>query len=282
MEQFKKGFERLRRRFVEFANLYQFPLLSTEQQGLEMYNAQRVALDVDPLYREVQSQIDNAHAYASLGAQREATELTTIITVLGIPLLLAGLIASVLGMDMTVPYTALIDLVAKTDNADLVDAVTNSGGLVRVALWLLAVLIVLLPIRLFENRLLDFSSSVHAGIRTKLRLVRRLVTIVLAIVLAYALIKAKLQGSLAIGVVGAISIGLFVLLIWPLHLWRRFARVIEVLRDRKKERVFRSAWKAFCSTPAVAPLSTQFSDIIQKRIESQPEKGNVTPNKHKE
>ena len=280
MEKFKRGFERLRRRFVEFANLYQFPLLSTEQQGLEMYNAQRVALDVDPLYREVQSQIDNAHAYASLGAQREATELTTIITVLGIPLLLSGLIASVVGMDMTVPYMALLDLVGKTDNAELVDAVTNSGGFVRVALWLLALLIVLLPIRLFENRLFDFSSSVHRRIQRKLRFVRRFVAISFAILLTYMLIKTVCQGLPAIALAGFVIIGFFMLLSWPLYLCRRFARGVHAFRKRETGGL-REAWKAFWSRPIVAPLSNEFFDIIQKRIESQREQSNARENKQR-
>jgi len=152
---FKARFESLRQQFVYFANLYQFPLLSTQQQGLEMYKAQREALDIDSLYREVQSQIDNAHSHSALKSQEKAVSLTTTITVLGIPLLLAGLIAALLGMDLSAHYEALTDVLYSYQNGGGLASISGSEGLYKLALWLVSILVVLLPIRLFENRLIN-------------------------------------------------------------------------------------------------------------------------------
>jgi len=50
-------FNRLERQFSLFTNLYQFPLLSNQQQSLEMYAALRKALDINDFYDEVQDEI---------------------------------------------------------------------------------------------------------------------------------------------------------------------------------------------------------------------------------
>jgi len=268
---FETDFGGLRRHFVSFANLYQFPLLSTEQQSLEMYNAQRAALDVDPLYKEVQSQIDNAHAYASLASQRRATDLTTIITVLGIPLLVAGLLASLLGMDMAVPYAAVIDLASRIGGADLVDAISSSSGLVRVALWLSAVLVVLIPIRLFENRLVDFASSPALRVRRSIGRVLTAVAAILVFTVASVLIyKGIMVEHKAIGIATiAVGSALLLLLLWPLHLLRRTWNAIgSATGDWQICR----AWRAFRSKPRPKlPLSRQFTEIIERQIEAESE-----------
>lgn len=261
---FEEDFGALRRHFVSFANLYQFPLLSTEQQSLEMYQAQRQALDIDPLYSEVQSQIDNAHAYASLDSQKKATDLTTVITVLGIPLLIAGLLASVLGMDMSVPYAALIDFVDRIGSETALTAVSEASGLVRAALWLLAVIVVLLPIRLFENRLLDFGTAANAHVRRALRLVMAMIGGGLLLVLSALFVQLSTNGIaliwLLIGLtVGAVVVGA------ALFLPRMISHSFLVFWDTAS---VLKAFKAFLrpSRPTRS-LSGEILKIIRKRVQ---------------
>lgn len=59
-------FSRLRDTFARFTNLYQFPLLSSQQQGLEMYAMARKALDIHDLYCEVKEEIETTHEYLEL------------------------------------------------------------------------------------------------------------------------------------------------------------------------------------------------------------------------
>jgi hypothetical protein len=263
-QQFEKDFEELRRHFVSFANLYQFPLLSTEQQSLEMYHAQRKALNVDPLYAEVQSQIDNAHAYASLTSQKKAAQLTTVITVLGIPLLLAGLIASVFGMDMAVPYAALHDLVSKTGGDRMASTLDDSSGFVRFGLWLGAVLAVLLPVRLFENRLIDFSQANNHGLTRSLQVLWRLVGLALFVVLIVMFVR------LVAGPV-PLKFGVFalagVLVAWLAYL---LLRIKSAARTFWATASIREALKMFFLGPSEAlSLSKKFSEIIRRELESQ-------------
>lgn len=52
-----RDFSRLELQFSLFTNLYQFPLLSHQQQALEMYAPLRSALQIDEYYSEVQDEI---------------------------------------------------------------------------------------------------------------------------------------------------------------------------------------------------------------------------------
>ncbi|NBD95304.1 MAG: hypothetical protein GVY11_02360 [Gammaproteobacteria bacterium] len=264
---FETNFRELRRNFVSFANLYQFPLLSTEQQSLEMYNAQRAALEVDPLYKEVQSQIDNAHAYASLSAQRHATELTTVITVLGIPLLVAGLVASLLGMDMAVPYAALLDVASQAGGSSLVDTIRASSGLVRVALWLLAVLIVLVPIRLFENRLIDFEPGRSFLRRYDIGLAVSTATRLFLLFLSGCSIflALRVDGNIETAVAALVAAGFLGLALCPLYVMASAREAIRMLAEKKSLRAAKSAFISRVRT--TIPLSAELTKIIKRQLE---------------
>ena len=56
----RKDFAGLRWQFMVFENLYQWPLLSNQQQHLEMYEVQRRAMDTRELYEEVRKEILNS------------------------------------------------------------------------------------------------------------------------------------------------------------------------------------------------------------------------------
>jgi hypothetical protein len=56
----REKFVRLRWQFLLFENLYQFPLLSNQQQHLEMYELQRRWMDIRELYEEISKEIQSS------------------------------------------------------------------------------------------------------------------------------------------------------------------------------------------------------------------------------
>jgi len=57
----QKKFRAMDADFALFVQLYQFPMLSNQQQGLEMYALQRRHMDIDELFKEVQDEIRHMH-----------------------------------------------------------------------------------------------------------------------------------------------------------------------------------------------------------------------------
>ena len=84
-EKWREDFRQLRWSFSLFTNLYQFPMLSNQQQGLEMYALARRSMDVDELFREVQQEINSSEEYlASWQTERlskQMMRLTVVATV---------------------------------------------------------------------------------------------------------------------------------------------------------------------------------------------------------
>jgi len=80
---FREGFEKLRVQFALFANLYQFPLISNQQQGVELYSLLRRSLDVEDLFREIQTEIQQSDDLFALHQQRRQGDLTLYLTVVG-------------------------------------------------------------------------------------------------------------------------------------------------------------------------------------------------------
>jgi len=89
-------FSELRYAFALVTNMYQFPLLSSQQQGVEMYAIQRKALDIDELFAEVKEEIETTDEYLRGVDQPsqsvEATRLNLLAGFgLGMSLILAAL-----------------------------------------------------------------------------------------------------------------------------------------------------------------------------------------------
>ena len=99
---FREKFARLRLDFDLFTNLYQFPLLSTQQQAVEMYSLLRHELDIGALYDEVEREIDGTHEMLELEATQQFTFVATILGVLGI----LGVFASVVQGAMSLAWFA--------------------------------------------------------------------------------------------------------------------------------------------------------------------------------
>lgn len=104
---FLKMIQQIRRDFSDFTILYQFPLLSNQQQSLEMYELNRKYFELDELFSNVQSEINDTHQFveqaAALKMTEQANELgeaANKIATIGIPLAAGALIASIFGMSI--------------------------------------------------------------------------------------------------------------------------------------------------------------------------------------
>ncbi len=81
-EQWLTDFQKLHWSFALFTNLYQFPLLSNQQQAIEMYSLARRCMDVDDLFKEVKAEIENCHDYLVVQETTQLTRRTTFLSVL--------------------------------------------------------------------------------------------------------------------------------------------------------------------------------------------------------
>lgn len=81
-QELAEQFQNLRYSFALFTNLYQFPLLSSQQQAVEMYALAREHLDIKALYEEVREEIhatdDFLNGKAQLDQTRAANRLGVI------------------------------------------------------------------------------------------------------------------------------------------------------------------------------------------------------------
>ena len=62
-DKWRESLQKLRKDFSKFTVLYQFPLLSNQQQSLEMYELNRKCFDIEDFFKEIQSEIDNTHNF---------------------------------------------------------------------------------------------------------------------------------------------------------------------------------------------------------------------------
>ncbi|MGO8736568.1 MAG: hypothetical protein ACLQVM_27675 [Terriglobia bacterium] len=91
LKRFTEDFRSLREAFALFANLYQYPLLSNQQQGLEMYEIARKNLDVNELFLEVQDKIKATHDYLETRTSQEQVDTTvglTVVATIGLAIVL--------------------------------------------------------------------------------------------------------------------------------------------------------------------------------------------------
>ncbi len=97
----EKDFLKLRKKFAFFTNLYQFPLISNQQQMLEMYQIARENMDIDELFKEVENEIKNTHEYFSIEESEKRNQ--TLLWIAGI-----GMVIGAAGL-FSVPWGEIID-----------------------------------------------------------------------------------------------------------------------------------------------------------------------------
>lgn len=98
-EDWREQFQRLRWSFAIFTNLYEFPLLSNQQQSIEMYELARKYMDVEDFFREIQEEIRSSHDYLAIQAGQEQTEITTLLTIVATLGLVGALAIGFWGMN---------------------------------------------------------------------------------------------------------------------------------------------------------------------------------------
>ncbi len=100
----EEHFRAFRGEFAAFVNLYQFPLLSTQQQAIEIYEKLRHWMDIDQIFAEVKAEIESTHELAELIAEKNAQtgadatqNAINTLTVFGLGIAIAALLAQILG-----------------------------------------------------------------------------------------------------------------------------------------------------------------------------------------
>ncbi len=93
------GLRDLREAFALFTNLYRFPLLSNQQQAIEMYEKLRQGLDIEELFEEVQEEIQSTEEYLSARRQETQNQVMTDLTFVAAIGLALSLTFGVYGMD---------------------------------------------------------------------------------------------------------------------------------------------------------------------------------------
>ena len=97
-------FAQLRWQFALFTNLYRFPLLSNQQQGLEMYVLARKRMDADELFEEVDEEIRNCDEYLASYTQTRQTRASTRLNMIAIVGLILGLALALVQADLRLPW----------------------------------------------------------------------------------------------------------------------------------------------------------------------------------
>ncbi len=99
-----REFRKIRRVFAMLTNLYRFPLLSSQQQGIEMYTCARKWLDVDDLFEEVQAEIRETHEMFELSTASEMGVATGVLACIAIIIGFCGGVMALLAADDIKPY----------------------------------------------------------------------------------------------------------------------------------------------------------------------------------
>ena len=89
----------MRRQFAKFTILYQFPLLSNQQQSIEMFALNRKHFDIDDFFKEIQQEIDNTHDFLELVEANKLGTAANKLATWGLPLAAGGMVAGIFGMN---------------------------------------------------------------------------------------------------------------------------------------------------------------------------------------
>lgn len=95
---FRKPFAKLREAFLHITNMYQYPMLSNQQQSLEMYEIFREELDIKTLFPEVKEKIESGHEYIENNAAINLDERVAVITYIGGGIAVTATVAQLLSL----------------------------------------------------------------------------------------------------------------------------------------------------------------------------------------
>ncbi|MCI5126418.1 MAG: hypothetical protein D3925_18555, partial [Candidatus Electrothrix sp. AR5] len=95
----------LRKKFTRFTVLYRYPIVSNQQQMLELYELQHDCFDIERFFKEVQVEIDHTHEFLEVLESTRLANAANNLATYGIPLAVAAVLAALLA----VPDLHLID-----------------------------------------------------------------------------------------------------------------------------------------------------------------------------
>jgi hypothetical protein len=102
-------FAELRWQFTLFTNLYRFPLLSNQQQGLEMYVLARKRMDADELFEEVDKEIRNCDEYLASYTQSKQARASTVLNLVAMVGLVLGLGLALVQAGLRMPFVRVVE-----------------------------------------------------------------------------------------------------------------------------------------------------------------------------
>lgn len=74
-EKWSESFGRLRLDFTLFTNLFRFPLISNQQQAIEMFDIAKSSLDIDEFYNEIQQEIHSSQEFIEQRLEKEQNKI---------------------------------------------------------------------------------------------------------------------------------------------------------------------------------------------------------------
>ncbi|RLJ00274.1 MAG: hypothetical protein DRP08_06640, partial [Candidatus Aenigmatarchaeota archaeon] len=89
-------FRNLYEQFTYFTNLYQFPVLSNQEQATELYQLARKSLEIEEIYREYHEQLDRTYHFLEEKQTRRLNRNIAFLTRWGIALGLTTVVATLL------------------------------------------------------------------------------------------------------------------------------------------------------------------------------------------
>lgn len=109
----------LRSEFSLFTVQYQFPMLSNQQQSIEMYEINRKFLDIDQFFEEIQQEISSTHEFIELIESNRLASAANRLANWGIPLATGGLVTALFSMTDRNLWKCVFQDVECTANPDL-------------------------------------------------------------------------------------------------------------------------------------------------------------------
>ncbi|NUO10021.1 MAG: hypothetical protein HUU08_15335 [Candidatus Brocadia sp.] len=96
----KEKSDRLHGEFIKFINKYWFVEVTPQEQGIEIYNQWMGLLNLEKLYNEVQKEVSELAGYVENKIEAETNSRVAMITYVGFPVLILGLITGILQCDV--------------------------------------------------------------------------------------------------------------------------------------------------------------------------------------
>lgn len=87
-------------KFIKFVNKYWFIEVTPQEQGIEIYNQWMELLNLEKLYNELQREISELAGYVENKIEAETNNRVAMITYVGFPVLIMGLLVSILQCDV--------------------------------------------------------------------------------------------------------------------------------------------------------------------------------------